>query len=77
MKAAEYPAKTCREPLFSARGTGCTCELPNMHTGPCASFSASDSVQRRDLWEAENPDQAGQVSLDGDIIIDKDGKVTS
>jgi len=78
MKAAVYPQKHCREPLFSANGTGCTCELPLMHTGPHASFSARDSVQRRDAWDAEHPEQAGKTStLDGDIVVEKTGEVIS
>ena len=77
MQRAEYPQKTCREPLFGASGIGYTCELPNLHTGPCATFSDTGSVQRRDAWEASNPTLAGQSSLDGDIIIDKDGKRTT
>lgn len=70
MQAAEYPQKKCREPIFGGSGIGYACELPNMHTGPCATFSAADSVQRRDAWEADHPNEVGQTSLDGgDIII--------
>ena len=74
MKAAEYPAKTCREPIFGTSGIGYTCELPNMHTGPHATFSDSYSVRTRDAWEEANPDQVGTSNLDGDIIVDRNGK---
>lgn len=78
MKAAEYPQKSCRDPLFGASGIGYACELPALHTGPCANFSAADSVSRRDLWESENPNQAGQSTLGGgDIIVDSKGAVIS
>lgn len=77
MKAAEYPQKTCREPLFSASGNGYACELPLMHLGPCGNFSAADSVERRDAWEAQNPEHAeGTETLLGDVIVDSTGKAT-
>lgn len=78
MRAAEYPEKKCREPIFGGSGIGYACELPAMHMGPCATFSAADSVQRRDQWEAEHPEQARETSLDGgDIIIDQKGRTLS
>lgn len=76
MKAAEYPQKKCREPMFGESGIGYSCELPNMHTGPHATFSDALSVRLRDRWEAENPEQVGQSSLDGDIILDSKGNPT-
>lgn len=77
MQKAEYPQKTCREPVFGDSGIGYACELPNMHTGPCATFSSTGSVQRRDRWEAENQSQVGQSIMDGgDIIIDSKGNPT-
>jgi hypothetical protein len=75
VKRAEYPAKSCRDPLFGASGIGYACELPALHTGPCANFSAADTVAKRDQWEAENPDHAGQIALGGDIIVDSKGEV--
>lgn len=74
VKRAEYPEKTCREPLFGESGLGYTCELPNLHTGPHATFSDTGSVARRDRWEEQNPGKIGQTDLDGDIIVDKSGK---
>lgn len=73
MKRAEYPQKTCREPIFGQSGIGYACELPNMHTGPHGTFSDTLSVTIRDRWEAENGDLVGTSSLDGDIIIDSKG----
>ena len=54
MQAAEYPQKKCREAVFNDSGMGYTCELPLMHPGPCASFSVSASVTRRNHWEDNN-----------------------
>ena len=75
MQKAEYPQKTCREPIFGDSGIGYACELVNMHTGPHATFSSRGSVQRRDAWEAANPAQVGLTSLDGgDVIVDNHGR---
>lgn len=56
MQPAEYPTKSCREPLFNQVGLGYTCELPMMHPGPCASLSLKPSVEARDRWEAAHPE---------------------
>jgi hypothetical protein len=78
VRAAEYPEKKCREGVFSAAGLGYPCELPNMHLGPCASFSAANTVEARERWEAANPDKVGKSDLDGgDIIVDSNGRTTA
>ena len=68
MKKAEYPQKTCREPLFSDSGLGYFCELQLAHLGPHASFSIPHTLDGRDRWEKSNPDLA-EASESGDIII--------
>jgi hypothetical protein len=70
MQAAEYPIKSCREPVWNTVGAAHTCELPTLHTGPCASFSVAHSVTQRDAWEKQNPTLATQSVDGGDIIIE-------
>jgi hypothetical protein len=69
MKKAEYPQRTCREPMFSDLGVGHNCDLPHLHRGPCASLSIARSVTARDAWEAANPDDAEKSRDGGDIIL--------
>jgi hypothetical protein len=38
-----------------------TCELPDLHKGPCVSLSVKDSVTRREAWErAQKAAEAAQ-----------------
>lgn len=69
MQTATYPAKKCREPVWSDMGQAYPCELAVLHTGPCASLSVATSIRRRDTWEAEHPEQVGQSVDGGDIIL--------
>jgi hypothetical protein len=68
METAKYPEKTCREPVFNQHGMGYTCDLVLLHPGPCASFSARDSVDRRDRWESDHPDWRESVGTIDDVI---------
>lgn len=54
MKKAEFPQRTCREPVWG-EVQAYSCELPDLHPGPCASYSVKDSVERRNAWEGRNP----------------------
>jgi hypothetical protein len=54
MKKAEYPQRSCRQPV-QGKHADHSCELPEHHPGPDASFSVPESVRRRDAWEAANP----------------------
>ena len=54
MKRAEFPQRTCREPV-AGDYQNYWCELPDVHPGPCASYSVVASVERRESWEANNP----------------------
>lgn len=68
MQIAQYPLKKCREAVWNDFGMAHTCELVNLHNGPCASTSVARTVKARDAWEEAHPDLVGQSS-DGDIII--------
>lgn len=37
------------------------CELPDVHPGPCASYSIAESIQRRDAWEEAHPGWEQQI----------------
>lgn len=67
MKSAEFPQRTCREPVAGAY-QNYNCELPDLHPGPCASFSVLQSVERRDAWEERNPDWQKDIGS-SDIMI--------
>jgi hypothetical protein len=69
MQKAEYPEKTCREGLMSEAGIGYHCELPNLHAGPCASFSIPHTVKARDKYEEDHPDWRANPQAGGDIIL--------
>lgn len=59
MKPAEYPERTCREPVASEL-LMYSCELADLHEGPCASYSSAQSVRARESWERRQaaPEQA-------------------
>ena len=67
MKTAEYPDKTCREPVLGEHNNY-WCELPLNHPGPCASFSVTNSVKIRDTYEKKNPEWREQMKSP-DIIL--------
>ena len=69
MQPATYPKRKCREAVFNDHGMAYTCELANLHTGPCASMSVARTVVARDRWEAANPDLVDQSTDGGDIIL--------
>lgn len=66
MLKAEFPQRTCREAVWGEQAY--TCELPDVHPGPHASFSLRDTVERRDDWERDNPDWQQQV-WSADFIV--------
>lgn len=47
---AEYPQRSCRDHVWGDH-QGYNCELPDMHHGPCVSWSVRASLQRRFWWE--------------------------
>lgn len=59
MRKAEFPQRTCREPVWGVQAY--SCELPDLHPGPHASFSVKESVERRDAWEAANTGWEGEI----------------
>jgi hypothetical protein len=46
----EWPGRTCRDAVWG-KYVAHTCELPDLHEGPCASMSVADSLRRREVWE--------------------------
>lgn len=71
MQKAEYPEKTCREPVPGLMQVY-WCELPLTHPGPCASFSVKISEEIRNRYEEEHPDWREHVGSI-DIIVDPKG----
>lgn len=62
----EYPMRTCREPIFDEFGAGHSCELPDLHRGPCVTLSSRATLQRHKAWMAANPEQ---VNTQGEDLI--------
>jgi hypothetical protein len=52
-----YPARKCREPVWSG-DIAHSCDLPEGHAGPPASLSWPESIRIRDAWEEANPEEA-------------------
>ena len=50
MRRAVYPQRSCRMPVHGEH-QDYSCEVPDLHPGPCASLSDPASVARRDAWE--------------------------
>lgn len=66
LRKAEFPQRTCREPVWGLQAY--SCELPDIHPGPCASLSVRASLERRRAWEEANPGWEGDIGS-SDIII--------
>lgn len=47
---ASYPERSCRDHVWGDF-QGYNCELPDLHSGPCVSWSVHSSLQRRFWWE--------------------------
>lgn len=63
MKRAEFPQRSCREPIWQDLITY-ACELPDLHPGPCASTTLTASAIRRDAWEKANPNWLADMKDD-------------
>ncbi len=63
MKTAEWPERKCREVVWHG-DIAHTCEVIDLHPGPCASFSHPESVKARDAWEKANPDWKSTMKED-------------
>lgn len=64
MQAVEWPARKCRQTIW--RGdTALSCEVIELHPGPCATFSDQASHERRDEWEKANPNWKAQMREEG------------
>ena len=50
IQKAEWPQRSCRDAVWGQH-LAYTCELPDLHKGPCVSLSVKDSVTRREMWE--------------------------
>ncbi len=50
IKRQEWPNRTCRDAVWGAY-SAYTCELSDLHEGPCASQSVKESLQHREAWE--------------------------
>lgn len=54
-----WPVRTCREAVWS-NGQAYSCEVPDLHEGPCMSLSVQSSVQRRTAWETAQKEIPGE-----------------
>lgn len=56
-----WPERTCREPVAGEFASH-SCEVVEAHLGPHASQSVKSSVERRQQWEAEHPEELEPTS---------------
>lgn len=61
MERAVYPQRTCREPV-AGKYQMYTCEVAELHQGPCASLSSPASVAARDRWEKSHNAQTAKAA---------------
>lgn len=54
-----YPQRSCRDAVWGDYMAH-SCEMPDLHDGPCVSLSVRASIQRREAWEAERKNTAGE-----------------
>lgn len=60
IEKVQWPGRTCRDAVWGAH-MAYTCELPDLHQGPCVSQSVADSLRRREVWEqAQQSEQEDQ-----------------
>lgn len=64
MDPVEWPARKCRQTIWKG-DTAYSCEVVDLHPGPCATFSDTDGMTRRDEWEKANPDWKSQMKEEG------------
>jgi hypothetical protein len=55
VKFAEYPERTCREPVTLDGLTDHACSLREWHPGPHCPASSKVAIARREQWEADHP----------------------
>jgi hypothetical protein len=56
---ATYPQRSCRDHVWGEFQAH-LCELPELHEGPCVSWSVRESLQRRRQWETDQEPTAGE-----------------
>jgi hypothetical protein len=52
IRKAVWPERSCRDAVWG-QWAAYTCELPDLHKGPCVSLSVKDSITRREQWEKD------------------------
>lgn len=67
MIPVEWPARKCREVVWHG-DIAHSCEVIDLHPGPCASTSFAESVQRRDAFEAANPTWMTDMKPEGGVF---------
>lgn len=64
MESAVFPARKCRETIWSALGIAHSCELVDQHPGPHATFSIDSTVEARDRYESDHPEWRKHINTD-------------
>lgn len=60
-KKVEWPERSCRDAVWGPM-QAYSCELPDLHQGPCANQSVVASIQRREAWETSQETAGEDVS---------------
>jgi hypothetical protein len=55
VRFAEFPQRSCREPVTDDGLIDHWCDLANLHPGPCCPKTLASAIRRRQEWERDNP----------------------
>lgn len=64
MEEVQWPARKCRETIWKG-DIALSCEVIDLHPGPCATFGDQGSLERREAWEKDNPDWKSKMKEEG------------
>lgn len=56
-----FPDRKCREPVWNDV-IAHSCDLLDLHKGPCASQASHQSIQRRHQWHKQQEEKVNNVS---------------
>lgn len=61
---AEFPQRSCREPVTEDGLIDHWCDLAELHPGPHCPKTLAAAIQRRQAWEKANPGWRSLISHD-------------
>jgi hypothetical protein len=68
VKFAEWPERTCREPVSDDGLIDHHCSLADLHPGPHCPKTLKAAIERRERWEAEHPGWQSMIKPDDPFV---------